>query len=140
MAACVLLLLATICAAATARADAADHDRARSAVEAGQIRPLQDILGEVRRQVPGRMLDARLQQNGRWVYKVILLQADGQVVAVTVDARTAQVLGAEGGGRPDSEARRRKGGRADSEARGRKDERREGGRRGDDRSRGREKD
>lgn len=140
MAACVLLLLATICAAATAQADAADHDRARSAVEAGQIRPLQDILGEVRRQVPGRMLDARLQQNGRWVYKVILLQADGQVVAVTVDARTAQVLGAEGGGRPDSEARRRKGGRADSEARGRKDERREGGRRGDDRSRGREKD
>jgi uncharacterized membrane protein YkoI len=123
--ACVLLLIATICAAAPAQADAADHDRARSAVEAGQIRPLQEILVEVRRQVPGRMLDARLQQNGRWVYKVILLQADGQVVAVTVDARTARVLGAEGGGHPDSEVR------------GRDDDRRG---RGGDRSRGRGKD
>jgi uncharacterized membrane protein YkoI len=79
------------------RATAPDHDRARSAVEAGHIRPLQEILAAVRRQVPGRMLDARLQQNGRWVYEVILLQADGQVVNVTVDARTAQVLGVQGG-------------------------------------------
>ena len=122
IAACTLLLLATICTAARAQADAADHDRARSAVEAGQIRPLQDILAEVRRQVPGRMLDARLQQNGRWVYKVVLLQTDGEVVAVAVDAQTAQILGAEGGGRPDSAVR------------GRKDDR------GGDRSKGRDKD
>jgi hypothetical protein len=118
-----------ICTTAPAQADAADHERARSAVEAGQIRPLQDILAEVRRQVPGRMLDARLQQNGRWVYKVILLQADGQVVAVTVDAQTARILGAEGGDRRDSEGRGRKGGRPDFE--GREDDR------GGDRSRGR---
>lgn len=124
----VLLLLATTCTAASAQADAADHDRARSAVEAGQIRPLQDILAEVRREVPGRMLDARLQQNGRWVYEVILLQANGQVVAVTVDAQTARILGAEGGGRPGSEVREREDGR------------RGGGRRGGDRSRGRERD
>ena len=100
--ACVSLLLVLMGAAAPARAAAPDHDRARSAVEAGHIRPLQEILAEVRRQVPGRMLDARLQQNGRWVYEVILLQADGQVVAVTVDARTAQVLGIQGGERRDS--------------------------------------
>lgn len=92
--ACLLLLSAWM--SAPVRAEAPDHDRARSAVEAGQIRPLQDILAEVRRQVPGRMLDARLQQNGRWVYEVILLQAEGQVVAVTVDAQTGQVLGVEG--------------------------------------------
>jgi hypothetical protein len=121
IAACTLLLLATICVSAPAQADAADHDRARSAVEAGQIRPLQDILAEVRRQVPGRMLDARLQQNGQWVYKVVLLQADGQVVSVMVDAQTARILGAEGGGRPDSAGR-------------------EDDRRGGNRSRGRGKD
>lgn len=92
--ACLFLLLAWM--GTPVRAEAPDHDRARSAVEAGQIRPLQDILAEVRRQVPGRMLDARLQQNGQWVYQVILLQANGQVVAVTVDARTGQVLGVEG--------------------------------------------
>ena len=136
IAACVLLLLATICAAAPAQADTADHDRARSAVEAGQIRPLQEILAEVRRQVPGRMLDARLQQNGRWVYKVMLLQADGQVVAVTVDAQSARVLGAEGGGSPGSEARERKDG-GQPESKGRGDGRR--GRDGD-RSRGRGND
>jgi uncharacterized membrane protein YkoI len=95
--ACVLLLLALLGAAAPARAAAPDHDRARSAVEAGHIRLLQEIVAAVRRQVPCRMLDARLQQNGRWVYEVILLQADGQVVNVTVDARTAQVLGVQGG-------------------------------------------
>ena len=92
--ACLFLLVAWM--SAPVRAEAPDHDRARSAVEAGQIRPLQDILAEVRRRVPGRMLDARLQQNGQWVYQVILLQANGQVVAVTVDARTGQVLGVEG--------------------------------------------
>jgi uncharacterized membrane protein YkoI len=97
---CVLVLLALLATAAPARAAAPDHDRARSAVEAGQIRPLQEILAAVRAQVPGRLLDARLQQNNR-VYEVILLQADGQVVAVTVDARTAQVLGVQGGQRRD---------------------------------------
>lgn len=122
IAACTLLLLATICVTAPALADTADHDRARSAVEAGQIRPLQDILAEVRRQVPGRMLDAGLRQNGRWVYKVVLLQADGQVVVVIVDAQTAQILGAEGGGRRDSAVRERKDdgrGRGDNRSRGR---------------------
>jgi uncharacterized membrane protein YkoI len=97
---CVLVLLALLATAAPARAAAPDHDRARSAVQAGQIRPLQEILAAVRAQVPGRLLDARLQQNNR-VYEVILLQADGQVVAVTVDARTAQVLGVQGGQRRD---------------------------------------
>ncbi len=92
--ACLSLLLASV--GAPAHGQPPDHDRARSAVEAGQIRPLQDILAGVRRQVPGRMLDARLQKNGRWVYEVILLQADGQVVAVSVDAQTGQVLGVDG--------------------------------------------
>lgn len=104
----VLLLLALMAGLAPARAAAPDHDRARSAVEAGHIRPLQDILAEVRRQVPGRMLDARLQQNGRWVYEVILLQPDGQVLAVTVDAGTAQVLGVKGNqrrGKPEDAGR-----------------------------------
>jgi uncharacterized membrane protein YkoI len=91
------LLLALLCAALPANADAADHDRVRSAVEAGEIRPLQDILAAVRGRVPGRMLDARVEHNGQWIYEVIMLQDDGQVVAVTLDARTAQILRIQGG-------------------------------------------
>lgn len=89
-------MTAVLCAAAGAlSAQDASHDRARSAMEAGRIRPLANILAEVRGRYPGRLLDAELGQqgwDGRWQYDIRLLQTNGRVVAVTVDAETGQIL------------------------------------------------
>lgn len=86
-----------------------DHDRARSAVEAGEVRPLEDILARIRPSYPGRLLDARLRQRGpgSWLYDIRLLQPDGRVLALTVDARSGRVLGVRGHGGGKKKGRRR---------------------------------
>jgi len=88
-----------------------DHDQAREAVRKGQIRPLNEILGAAQRQVPGRVLgvDLRGGGSGPYVYDIKMLTPDGDVVLVSVDARTASVIGVRGqaGGRGGSRERRR---------------------------------
>lgn len=70
-----------------------DHDRARAAVEAGEILPLPALLEQLQRTNPGQVLALVLdKEDGRWVYEVKLLQPDGRLVKLEVDARTAQVL------------------------------------------------
>lgn len=71
-----------------------EQDRARAAVRAGELRPLQDILPQIRRSLGGRVLDARIDERGkgRWVYRIKMLMPDGRVVALTVDGRTGDVL------------------------------------------------
>jgi uncharacterized membrane protein YkoI len=74
-------------------AHADDQDRAREKVQSGEIRPLQDVLRSVRRQVPGRVLGAQLVDfGGSLVYLIRLLTADGRVVEVTADARSGGII------------------------------------------------
>ncbi len=76
----------------------AQNDRARDAVRSGQVRPLSQILGSVRGQVPGELLDAQLgTSGGRAVYQLRFLDAAGTVRRVTVDANTGQVISIQGG-------------------------------------------
>lgn len=79
---------------------ASEQDRARGAVEAGEVRPLGDILAGVRGKYPGRVLDADLREQGRgnWQYDIKILQSDGRVLRVAVDAKTGRVLSVEGEG------------------------------------------
>ena len=79
-------------------AGASEHDRARGAVQSGEVRPLGDILAGLRGRYPGRVLDAELSRRGRgnWRYDLKILQADGRVLDVAVDARTGRVLGVKG--------------------------------------------
>ena len=71
-----------------------DHDRARDAVGAGNVMPLQQILRRLQGQYPGRLLDADLRQDGqgRRIYHLKLLAPGDQVLVLVVDARTGQVL------------------------------------------------
>ena len=70
-----------------------DHERARAAVEAGQILPLPTLLDRLRRTHPGQVLELELERDdGRWIYEVKLLQADGQLLKLEVDAATGQLL------------------------------------------------
>jgi uncharacterized membrane protein YkoI len=75
-----------------------DHERALSAVRSGEILPLPEILERLRRQHPGQVLELELEDRRGsagerlWVYEVRLLQPDGKVVKLELDARSAQVL------------------------------------------------
>jgi uncharacterized iron-regulated membrane protein len=85
---------------APALAGQSDQDRARSAVEKGQIKPLDQILSSVRQHVPGRVVrvDLRGGNGGQrpYVYDVRVMSPQGNIRAVEVDARTAQILSVRG--------------------------------------------
>jgi uncharacterized membrane protein YkoI len=69
------------------------HDRARRANEGGEILDMSVILGRVRAQAPGRVLDTELErEHGRWIYEVKLLDPRGRLYELEVDARTGAVL------------------------------------------------
>lgn len=87
-----MLALPLLTAAAHAD-DRRDHERARAAVQAGQVLPLPALLDRVQRQAPGQVLAVELEQeDGRWLYELKLLQPGGQLVKLEVDAATGQVL------------------------------------------------
>ena len=70
-----------------------DHDRARAALQSGEVMPLAALLEQVQRSHPGQVLELELEhEDGRWVYEIKLLANDGQLLKLDVDARTAQVL------------------------------------------------
>lgn len=73
--------------------DERDHDRARAALQAGEVMPLQKVLDQVQRSHPGQVLEVELEhEDGRWVYELKLLQIGGRLIRLDVDAKTAQVL------------------------------------------------
>jgi hypothetical protein len=73
--------------------DRRDHDRARAAVQAGQVLPLPTLLERLARTHPGQVLDIELERDGAsWIYEVKLLQSGGQLLKLELDAATGKVL------------------------------------------------
>lgn len=86
------------CLFGPAWADDDDHDRARKALQAGEVLPLKTILERVERSHPGQVMDVELEREhdsrgGRWIYKLKVLQPDGALLRLKVDAREGTVLG-----------------------------------------------
>lgn len=73
------------------------QDNARAAVQGGQVRPLQEIIGSIARRTPGSLIDAAgpTSQGGRMVYR-ILWDANGRQIEYIVDARSGQILSSNG--------------------------------------------
>lgn len=70
-----------------------DHDRARAALVAGEVLPLPAVLERVGREHPGQVLAVELErEHGRWTYELKLLQPDGGLLKLDVDARDGTVL------------------------------------------------
>ena len=68
--------------------DSADHDRARRALEAGEILPLKTVLERLAHDVPGQVIEVELERSGeRWIYEIKLLRPGGSLVKLKVDAR-----------------------------------------------------
>ncbi len=90
-----LALAAALPLAGPARAGdgARDHERARAAVQAGQVLPLPTLLQRLQRSHPGQVLEVELEhEDGRWVYELRLLQPGGRLLRLEVDAATGAVL------------------------------------------------
>ena len=70
-----------------------NDDRGRPGGQAGEVLPLGSILQRLR--MTGRLLDANLGQGpgGRAVYILRVLERDGRVRNLTVDARSGELLG-----------------------------------------------
>ena len=92
-----LLLLLLLLPAPVLAQERRDHERARAALEAGQIRPLTDILAEVERRYRGRVIEADLERDdGQWLYELKILPSNGRVFIVELDAATGQFLRGRG--------------------------------------------
>jgi hypothetical protein len=71
------------------------RSRAREGVRRGDIVSLDRVMNVVQRRYRGRVLNVRLDDR-RLIYHLRLLTRRGQVLKITVDARTANILSVRG--------------------------------------------
>jgi uncharacterized membrane protein YkoI len=89
-----LALLAMLSPMNSYAGDNTDHDRARQAVEAGDVLPLRTILDRVEREYPGQVMEVELdRERGEWVYEIKLLRKGGALVKLKIHARDGTILG-----------------------------------------------
>jgi uncharacterized membrane protein YkoI len=87
------LLLALTGVGASRAGAVQDHDRARQALEAGEILPLRTILERVERDHPGQIMEVELERKDTgWFYEIKLLRAGGALVKLRIDARDGKVI------------------------------------------------
>ena len=81
-----------------ASAQQRDQDDALRAMKRGQIIPYGQISRRAQRQFGGRVVGQQVRQmsKDRWVYELRILQDDGKVISVVMDAHTGKVLGSRG--------------------------------------------
>jgi uncharacterized membrane protein YkoI len=94
------ICLALLAGGSTVQAGEEDHERARKALEAGEVLPLKTILERVERTYPGQVMDVELERERegsgeRWIYKVKVLRTGGDLVKLKVDARDGTVRGSK---------------------------------------------
>lgn len=92
-----VLLLSSLAVPPGLLADDRDHDRARKALEAGEILPLRTIIDRLDRDYPGQILEVELERDdGQWIYEVKLVRDKGAVIKLKLDARDGTLLGIKG--------------------------------------------
>jgi len=70
-----------------------DHDRARAALEAGEIVSLDEILALAQAAVPGQPIEVELEREASgWIYEIEIITLDGRVVKTFWDAKTKKLL------------------------------------------------
>ena len=80
--------------------DRADHDRARAALERGEIMSLRTIMEKAETDYPGRLLEVELEtKHGRFVYDIEILAADGRLIELLYDAADGKLLKAKAAGK-----------------------------------------
>ena len=70
-----------------------DHELARQALESGQVLPLASVLDKLAHEAPGQVLKVEFErEDGRFIYEIRLLQNDGRMAKLKVDAVDGRVL------------------------------------------------
>lgn len=70
-----------------------DHEMARDAVARGEILPLAQVLQQVQRVYPGRVIGVELDDDdGLRIYEIEMITPEGRYVEIEVDATTGTVL------------------------------------------------
>ena len=73
-----------------------DYREAKRLRESGEIMPLEEILKNVRRAYPGRILELELEnERGRVIYELEILGADSIVREIYIDAKSGELLSVE---------------------------------------------
>lgn len=77
-------------------ADALDQDEVLELIKQGELLPLETLLQRHRERLQGRLIDLELEhEEGRWIYELELIDAQGVVREYKIDARSAEWLGQE---------------------------------------------
>ena len=84
--------------------DPGDHDRARRALEAGEILPLKTVLEKVSLDTPGQLMEVEIERrSNRWVYEIKVLRPGGALVKLVVDANDGTIIARRGRDRRQSQ-------------------------------------
>ena len=95
--ACLVAVFLSWSAISLTMADDDDHDRARRAMEAGEIMPLRSIIERVERDYPGQIIEVELERDdGLWVYEIELLRSSGALTKLKLNAGDGTLLGIKG--------------------------------------------
>lgn len=87
------LLAALLLLPVLSLADSSEQRQARDLVERGEILPLTTIITNTRAAQPGRILEVELKRKRDvWLYDLEVLDAQGQIWELLLDARTGEVL------------------------------------------------
>ena len=74
-----------------------DQKSARDVAQAGEVKPLSEVLHSVKAQVPGQVLDVQLDKTGTpWTYQIRIRSEKGNVILVVVDAHSGKILSTKG--------------------------------------------
>jgi uncharacterized membrane protein YkoI len=86
------VLLLSGFSAGAAEGARSDQDQAREAVERHDIRPLGEILASLRERTPGEIVKVTLtREHDVWVYEFRLIDRNGRVRRIEVDAASGTV-------------------------------------------------
>ena len=79
-------------------ADDSQQHEAREAVRQGLVRPLEEVLTEVRKTIKGDIVEIEFEKDdGRFIYEIEYVDIDGHLMEIKIDAKTLAVvsIGAE---------------------------------------------
>lgn len=70
-----------------------DHEEVWKLKERGEILPLEVLIARVRREHPGRLIEAELEREGdRYVYELEFVDETGKILEFYYDARTGELV------------------------------------------------
>lgn len=88
-----MALAAVVLVVSTAVGARESHDEAKKLKDAGEIRPLEQVLEQARRDQPGRVVETELEKEGRrYLYEIKVVDDRGVVHELKYDAKSGERL------------------------------------------------